>query len=320
MNVLSVLAVTCLLAALCVAIALLWRDRGDRRLLDRLAQVASVVVDEKSARDLSEVVIRRARSNEGLFTGLATQFLKFSPDSPQANIIHPRVVMGIGVLVGLLGSWIMGFLLEGGLGVLAGVGIGLLAIRAVFSWEHRRYAGALQRQLPDMIEMLVSGSRAGLPVTESMRNVAREMQSPTKEAIAEVVRDVAIGRPIDEALLRLFERSRVSEYAIVAVAIGVQRQTGGALAESLQNVAEIVRTRMTIESRANALASEAKASAVILVAMPFVAGGALAIVRPGYLDLLFEDPRGMKIIAFGIASLVAGVLTMRWMIRNAVVD
>jgi tight adherence protein B len=193
-------------------------------------------------------------------------------------------------------------------------------VRFIFGWEHRRYTQALLKQLPDMIELMISGSRAGLPVSESLRNVAREMQPPTKQAIAEVVSDIGIGRTVDEALLKVYERTRISEYAIIAVAIGVQTQTGGALAESLQNVAEIVRTRLTIAARASALASEAKASAVILVALPFVAGGALAIVRPGYLDLLFEDPRGVSIIAYGVASMVAGIMTMRWMIQNAVAD
>jgi tight adherence protein B len=120
--------------------------------------------------------------------------------------------------------------------------------------------------------------------------------------------------------LKLYERTGLSEYAIVAVAIGVQSQTGGALAESLQNVAEIVRQRLTIAARARALSSEAKASAVILVALPFVSGGALAIVNPGYLDLLFTDPRGVKLLSFGVVFMVLGVLTMRWMINNAVSD
>lgn len=319
MNVISGLAAACLIGALFVAVALLFRDRGDRRMQERLAQVASIEVDDGSKRGPA-VVIRRATTDAGFFGGLGRQFLGYNPDNAAANVIAPHFVVVIGVVIGFLTMWLATKIVDGGQATVAGVLGGAFAIRAIFRWQTKRYARKLQRQMPDMIEMMVSGSRAGLPVTESMRNVAREMQSPTKEAIADVVRDVAIGRSMDDALLRLYERTGVTEYSIVAVAIGVQQQTGGALAESLQNVAEIVRTRMTIEARANALASEAKASAVILVALPFVAGGALAIVRPGYLDLLFEDERGIRVFAIGVALLISGVLTMRWMIKNAVQD
>ncbi len=320
MTVFYAVIIGILLCVLFVAVGVLIRDRNDRLLQQRLEQVASIALDDKSARDLSAIVIRRSQTQSGVLTGVATRFLKFAPDSPEANIIPVRVVVLLGVLIGIAAIWTMGQLLGPLEGMLTGVLVGVLAVRFIFGWEHKRYAKALLKQLPDMIEMLVSGSRAGLPVSESLRNVAREMPAPTKQAVTDVVSDIAIGRSVDESFLRLFERTRISEYAIVAVAIGVQTQTGGALAESLQNVAEIVRTRLTIAARAAALASEAKASAVILVALPFVAGGALAIVRPGYLDLLFEDPRGVKVIAYAVASLVAGILTMRWMIQNAVSD
>jgi len=309
-----------LLSVLFISIAVLIRDSGDRRLQERLSQISAVVIDDKSSRDLQAIVIRRSQMQTGVLTGVATRFLKFAPDSPDANIIPVKVVALLGVVIGLAGIWVMMNLLDPLQGILAGIAIGFLAVRFIFGWEHRRYTQALLKQLPDMIELMISGSRAGLPVSESLRNVAREMQPPTKQAIAEVVSDIGIGRTVDEALLKVYERTRISEYAIIAVAIGVQTQTGGALAESLQNVAEIVRTRLTIAARASALASEAKASAVILVALPFVAGGALAIVRPGYLDLLFEDPRGVSIIAYGVASMAAGIMTMRWMIQNAVAD
>jgi len=320
MTLITALLTVILLVVLTGSIAVLIRDRKDRALQDRLAQVASVVVDEKRGRDLSEIVIRRRQSEVGLLSGVATRYLKFAPDTPEANIIPPKLVVVIGIVVGIVSAY-LGRGMTGDAGaILAGIAISLLSMRMIFGFEQRRYSNLLLKQLPDMIEMLVSGSRAGLPVSESLRNVAREMGSPTREAVAEVVSDIGIGRTVDEAIMRMYERTQLTEYAIVAVAIGVQSQTGGALAESLQNVAEIVRTRLTIAARASALASEAKASAVILTALPFVAGGALAIVRPGYLDTLFIDPRGFGYLAYGIGSMAAGVLTMRWMINNAVSD
>jgi tight adherence protein B len=286
---------------------------------ERLEQIASVVVKGEESGPAA-VVIRRTSVDASALSGLATRVLRFTPEIPEANIISWKVVVIIGVAAGFGSSSIIGNLAGGEVGLVAGVLIGFGVIRFIFTWEKGRYARMLFQQLPDMIELLVSATRAGLPVSEAIRNVSKEMLSPTKEAMAIVVNDIAIGRPVDEALLRMYERTGLPEYAIVAVAIGVQAQSGGALAESLQNVAEIVRQRLTIASRARALSSEAKASAVILVALPFVSGGALAFVNPGYLDLLFVDPRGIRLLSYGIVFMVLGILTMRWMINNAVQD
>lgn len=313
------LATGILLVVLFVSIAVLVRDSRDRRVQERLEQIASVVVKDDTA-DPNAIIIRRAASDLSPIASMAQRVLKFTPEAPEANIIPWKVVVLLGVIVGMATTYFIGNIAGFFEGLFVGVIVALLAIRFIFNWERNRYSQALFKQLPDMIELLVSATRAGLPISEAMRNVAREMQSPTKEAMATTVSELAIGKPVDEALLKLYERTGLSEYAIVAVAIGVQSQTGGALAESLQNVAEIVRQRLTIAARARALSSEAKASAVILVALPFVSGGALAIVNPGYLDLLFTDPRGVKLLSFGVVFMVLGVLTMRWMINNAVSD
>lgn len=312
-------AAVLLLIGFTVSVALLLRDSRDRRMQDRLEQIASVVVKSEESGPAA-VVIRRTNVDASAFSGIATRVLRFTPEIPEANIISWKIVVLIGVVCGFGSSTVIGNLAGGEVGLVAGVLIGFGVIRFIFTWEKGRYARMLFQQLPDMIELLVSATRAGLPVSEAIRNVSREMLSPTKEAMAIVVNDIAIGRPVDEALLRMYERTGLPEYAIVAVAIGVQAQSGGALAESLQNVAEIVRQRLTIASRARALSSEAKASAVILVALPFVSGGALAYVNPGYLDLLFTDPRGIRLLSYGIVFMVLGILTMRWMIKNAVTD
>jgi len=308
-----------LLIGFCVSVALLLRDSRDRRMQERLEQIASVVVKDENSGP-APVVIRRTDIDVGAFGGIARQVFQFTPGIPEANIISWKLVVLIGVAIGIGASIVIGNIAGSEYGLVGGILIGFGVIRFIFTWEKNRYARMLFQQLPDMIELLVSATRAGLPVSEAIRNVSREMLSPTKEAMAIVVNDIAIGRPVDEALLRMYERTGLPEYAIVAVAIGVQAQSGGALAESLQNVAEIVRQRLTIAARARALSSEAKASAVILVALPFVSGGALAFVNPGYLDLLFTDPRGIRLLSYGIVFMVLGILTMRWMINNAVSD
>src|SRR5258708_8570796 len=143
--------------------------------------------------------------------------------------------------------------------------------RAIFGWETRRYTMRLTRQLPDVIELLSSTVSAGLPAIEGLRNVAREMPTPTREQFERVVQEIGLGVTQDAALMNLHGRTGVTEYAILAVTLGVQARSGGRLVETVQTLAETVRQRLAIVARGHALAAESKLSAYVIAAMP-VAG------------------------------------------------
>jgi tight adherence protein B len=128
---------------------------------------------------------------------------------------------------------------------------------------------------------------------------------------------MSLGVAAEDALLGVHRRTRVTEYAIFAVTIGVQSKSGGRLAETIQNLAETVRQRLAIANRARALAGEAKISAIVLAALPFVAGAGLSVIQPGYLDPLFHDPRGNRMLVVAVVGMVLGIWTMRHMIIKA---
>ena len=123
--------------------------------------------------------------------------------------------------------------------------------------------------------------------------------------------------PADQALLNMHRRTGVTEYAIFAVTIGVQSRSGGRLAETIQNLADTVRERLAIAARARALAGEAKISAIIMAALPVLAGGLLSFVQPGHLTPLFTDPRGIRMFVVGVATLFLGVVTMRQIVQGS---
>ena len=193
-------------------------------------------------------------------------------------------------------------------------------MRMIFGWELARYRAKLVRQLPDAVQLVVSATRAGLPVTEAFQAIAMEMGSPTRDEFTRVWHELTMGVPPDQALLGMHRRTGVTEYAIFAVTIGVQMRSGGRLAETIQNLADTVRERLQIAARARALAGEAKVSAIIMGILPVIAGLLLSIARPGHLDPLFHDPRGIRMFLFGITTLILGALTMRQMIRGATKD
>jgi tight adherence protein B len=265
------------------------------------------------------VGIRIRRDTESRASSVA-RLLNVPKDVPLANILAPPVVFVIGIVSAVLFYLLGQYFLSQTTSVFAGLGAGVMMVRGVFGWEITRYQAQLVNQLPDTVQLVVSATRAGLPVSEAFKAVAEEMSSPTREEFARVVNEIALGTTADAALLAMYHRTGVTEYAIFAVTIGVQSRSGGRLAETIQNLAEIVRERLIITARAKALSGEAKASGIIMGILPIIAGGITAITQPEQIAILFTDPRGTKILAIGIVTLLLGALTMRQLIAGATKD
>ena len=297
-----------LAAAFAGGLALLAMDARARRFSTRLEQTASPGGYPKPA---EVTAVQIARPSESRWAPFLRRWLRFPSDLPLAHVVPGWIVVGIGVIIAPAAAWIAGTWLPRGVDILAGGAAGLLLVRGIFSWERARYADKLLSQMPDAIELVVSVTRAGLPVIESFRSIAREMPSPTRDEFVQVVNDMGLGIPANTTLLAIADRTGVTEYAIFAVTLAVQGRSGGRLAETIQSLAETVRQRVALAARTQALAAEAKLSAQILSALPFVAAIALSILHPGYLDTLLYDPRGQRLFYFGIVSLLFGIFTMR---------
>ncbi len=290
---------------------------GNRQLKDRV-RAAGVGAKEAEIAAASAVPsIRLAAPTENRLLALLIRLVGYSPEVPQAQIIPwPAVVMA-GLATALVAYWRA----RSWIGPFGAAPLGLFAggfvVRLIFRWQHRRYSDALFAQIPDALGLIIRAIRAGLPMGEALRSVSREMSAPTKDEFARLVGEIAIGRPIDQAIWRVYERSGLTEYAFLSVTLGLQSQTGGSLAETLENLADLVRKRVAMAQRASALAAEAKTSAVILVALPFVCVTAMTIIRPGHLSTFFTDPAGFRMMVVGLTLMGLGILTIRWLIRNA---
>ena len=326
MNITTISIGLFLIALLIACIVLLIQDARKRRLASRVSALTVRTEPEIRPANITLQMSRRDnRPKRRLLNGLSA-FIRFNPDVKALNVIPWRVVFVIALVVGAALSWVASLFLVDGAGDMVGrlesglVGLvaGVITLRAVFSWERDRYRNALFQQLPDTVDLTVNSSLAGLPVSEAFRNIAEGMRSPTREEFGIVCGDINLGGSVERALLRLHDRTRVSEYAIFAMVVSVQTQGGGRLTESLQHLADMVRQRVSIGQRAKALAGEAKMSAIILMVLPFLAGGALSVMNPGYLDPLFADPRGIRLFMIAAICLITGGLVMRAMIKWAV--
>ncbi len=312
MPLLPVIGAMLLLALVLAALALL-RGGSGRQLRERVRALS----EQAPAPSVVVPSIRIAGSQHGKWLGRFFRFLRFNPDIPQEQIIPWPVVALLALGAASLSTW----RLSGMIGLLPALPLaavsGLFTARMVFSWQHARYCDKVFQQIPDALGQVVRAIRAGLPLGEALRGLSREMPSPTREEFARVVGDMAIGRPVEVALVRLHERTGLTEYAFLAVTLGLQSQTGGNLAETLENLADMVRKRVTMAKRAKALAAEAKMQAGILVVLPFVAALAMSFIQPFYVATFTENPTGQRMAVVGLVLMALGVLTIRWLIRQA---
>ncbi|MBR0786886.1 type II secretion system F family protein [Bradyrhizobium iriomotense] len=192
----------------------------------------------------------------------------------------------------------------------------LLVVRGLFGWQQRRFADQLFQQLPDVVQLVTSTVRAGLPVNEAFRTIARDMPQPTAGQFAVVCSELSLGRSPEEAIEAVYLRTQVAEYAMFAVTLAVQLKSGGSLAETLQTLGETVRQRVALAARAKALAGEVIFSSRALSAAPFIVGALLYLISPQSVDLLFYDSTGNKLLAYAIGSVLLGHFVIRWIISK----
>lgn len=194
----------------------------------------------------------------------------------------------------------------------------LAAPRAVLSLEQSRADAKFTDLFPDGIDMVIRMLRAGLPITASIRTVGNEAPAPVDLVFTDLADQVEIGIPLADALAQAGERIQLPDFRFFTVAVALQHATGGNLAASLEILSEIIRKRRALRLKARAVTAEVRMTAYILACIPFVVIGGLLLVQPAYLQPLIEDPRGQVISGVAIASMLAGFLTMRAMMRRVI--
>lgn len=312
------LAVAALLSvAMVTGVLTLLKSGQARRMKDRVTSAGALEATAVRTDGLPSIRLNTKESRPLLERVL--RMLRYHPDVPQAHSIPWYVVVVVGVLIGVLVAHFMRGPLSLQLSAPLGVVTAIFAIRSVFSFQYNSYVDKVFKQIPDAIGLMVRAIRAGLPVGEAMRSVAAELASPLRDEFSRMLGDVAIGRPVDQALMRLYRRTELPEFSFLAVTLGMQSQTGGNLAETLDNLADIVRKRVALSKRAKALAAEARMQAGILMALPFVAALAMSQIQDFYIEQ-FSTPAGQQLALIGLGFSVTGFLIIRWLIKRAGMD
>ena len=188
-------------------------------------------------------------------------------------------------------------LLSLGVGLVVGAGL----LHMVVNFFIKRRSTAFTNKFPDGIELLVRGLRSGLPVSETLGVVATEVPGPVGEEFKLVTERMKIGKTMEDALQETADRLNTAEFSFFCITLAIQRETGGNLAETLSNLADVLRKRAQMKLKIRAMSSESKASAYIVGSLPFIVFGMIYWINPKYLGGFFTDDR---LIVTGLGGLV----------------
>jgi tight adherence protein B len=293
-----------------------------RRRAERLAKANKGLPVSKVSEALRAGSIRREEGGGGILDALAKRCL------PRQSVLRDHLartghditlgtylMLNLGIAAAIfLTAWLGGgasSVLSGCTALVFGLGVPHMAVRFLGGRRRRRFIAIL----PDAIDLMVRGLKSGLPVSESMAAVGREVAEPVGDEFRRIMDNVRFGRNLDAVLWESARRIGAADFNFFVISLSIQQETGGNLAETLANLSDIVRRRRQMRLKVSALSGEAKASAYILGSLPFIMFVVVHVMNPDYTSALFTDPRGLVMVGAGIGSMLTGIAIMMKMVR-----
>ncbi len=199
------------------------------------------------------------------------------------------------------------------LGVTFAAGLGLP--RWVISYLRNRRMKAFLSEFPNAIDVIVRAIKSGLPLNDGLRLISTEAREPVKTEFRRIIESQQLGMSAPEACMRMYESMPVPEANFFAIVIQIQAQAGGNLSEALGNLSKVLRSRKQMKAKVAAMSMEAKASAAIIAALPFIVTILVYLSSPSYITLLFTTDTGYMILGVSAVWMAIGVFVMRQMIN-----
>jgi len=214
--------------------------------------------------------------------------------------------------LGALFSLVMGLI-----GIVLGVLIAFLATWVIQTARIDRRTRTFNEQLPDALQLVIGSLRSGFSLTQGIDTLVREAPDPVAAEFGRALAEHRLGADISDSLDRVALRTRSDDLTWAVMAIRIQREVGGNLAEVLQTTVDTMRERGRLRRHVRALSAEGRFSAYVLIALPVVIAAAMFVFRPDYLRPLLTDPSGLAMLLVGVSLLALGIV---WMIRIVKVD
>jgi tight adherence protein B len=292
---------------------------GERKAEHRRAAVAK---SEPAARQADKTQRSRREQVEGSLKDLEARRQKekripLSSRLTQAGLTW--TVKKFMIISGVLAAVSFAIAMLAGGGLLAAVGLAFAAGFGLPRWSlsylKTRREKAFLKALPDAVDVIVRGIKAGLPLFESIKVVASDAPEPLKGEFLAIIETQAIGMPLGDACARLFERMPVPEANFFGIVIAIQQKSGGNLSEALGNLSKVLRDRKKMAEKIQAMSMEAKASAGIIGSLPPIVMLLVYLSTPEYISLLWTHPTGQLMLVGCVVWMSIGIFVMKRMIN-----
>jgi tight adherence protein B len=293
---------------------------GERKAESRRASIArtdaparQVEKTQRSRREqvegsLKELEARHKKDNAVSLTGRLAQ-AGLGSWTPQKFWI----VSGVSGVVGFVLAFMIGRHPLGATVMAFATGLGLP--RWVLGFLKKRREKKFLKALPDAVDVIVRGIKAGLPLFESIKVVATDSPEPLKSEFRAIIETQTIGMPLGEACARLYERMPLPEANFFGIVVAIQQKSGGNLSEALGNLSKVLRDRKKMAEKIQAMSTEAKASASIIGALPPIVMLLVWLSTPDYIALLWTHQIGQFMLVCCAVWMTIGILVMKKMIN-----
>jgi len=193
--------------------------------------------------------------------------------------------------------------------LLLALGLAVAPLVQLYTKRERRLQ-LMEAQLPDALDLIARALRAGHSFLSALGMVGEEAAEPIAGEFKTVFDEISFGISTENALNDLAKRMPIPDLRYFVMAVLIQRETGGNLAELLDNLARLIRERFKLLAKVRVLAAEGKLSAWVLTVLPFVVAGAVQVLNPKYLSALYTDPMGIKMVIGALIMIVIGIFAM----------
>ena len=293
-----------------------WASRSSpeaKRIATRLEALAGEAITQASI-ERARQPSRMPRLNALLgATSFGQRMQRFVTASAMA--VSPAELIVMSVALGAFGMFLPGLLGKPPIfgGALA-LGLAVLPWWRVASRRRTRIE-RIERQFPEALDLMGRAMRAGHAFPSAVKMVADEMADPMGRDFRILFDEMNYGVPTNDALAHLAVRVPVPDVSYFVVAVMIQRESGGNLAELLDKISTIVRERLKLLGEVRTLSAEGKLSAIILTALPFGVALVVNLVNPEFMQVLWTDPMGQRMVGVAIFMMLVGIMWMRSIIR-----
>ena len=292
-----------------------YKGPAARKIEDRLHALAAGAIDGQQTSLIKQRLLNGAPTLQRMLLGMprVRQLDRYLEQSGLAWSVGKLISLTLGA-GGL--AWGGALLLHapGIIAAIAGLAVATLPFLHVRRCRALR-TRAIERQLPDALDLMKRALRAGHAFSSTLQMAGEELPLPIAEEFRIVHDEVNFGVTLQQALANLAARVPSTDLRYFVIAVLIQRETGGNLAELLDNLARLIRERLQLLEKVQVLAAEGKLSAWILGILPFAMAAVINLVNPAFMRILWNDPVGLRLVEAALVMMFLGVLAMRRIIR-----